>query len=263
MIIDDHTHCHEWSFKKGDPEFEGDFVIQEMDKNGIDVSVIMDSCAYLGVDQRTSNEHTLEAIKLHPRRFVGFANIKPQQGEREVLDEIELTVGKWGFRGIKLHPAVDHFPANSKLVDPVVDAAIHFDVPVWIHTGHQPYATPTLVGSLASRFPRAKIICGHFGHGLFYDAICAGRKHKSLLFDISFQGRHSFKLAHRELGAERLIFGSDCPYSGPGTVKGVVERASILGSEKDLILGRNIAQLMNINKLEEVELWAGRTPVSA
>ena len=36
MIIDDHTHCHEWSFKKGDPEYEGDFVIQEMDKNGID-----------------------------------------------------------------------------------------------------------------------------------------------------------------------------------------------------------------------------------
>ena len=263
MIIDDHTHCHEWSFKAGDPEFEGDFVVAEMDRNGIDAAVIMDSCAYLGADQRTSNQHTLEAVKAFPRRFIGFANIKPQKGQQAALDEIALTVGKWGFRGIKLHPAVDQFPANSRLLDPIIDAAVQFDVPVWFHTGHQPYATPTQVGSLAARFPRAKIICGHFGHGLFYDAICAGRKHPSLHFDISFQGRHSFKLAHRELGAERLIFGSDCPYSGPGAVKGVVERAPIPAAAKELILGRNIARLMNINKLEEIELWAGRTPASA
>lgn len=263
MIIDDHTHCHEWSFKKEDPEYEAPYVIEELDRAGVHAAVIMDSCAYLGTDQRTSNEHTLEAVEAFPERLIGFANIKPQEGARVATDEIERTVGRWGFRGIKIHPAVDHVPANSPALDPIIEAAIQYDVPVWFHTGHQPFATPTLVGSLASRFPRAKIICGHFGHGMFYDAICAGRKHKSLYFDISFQGRHSFDLAYRELGAERLIFGSDCPYAGPGTVKGVVERARIAASDKDRILGKNIGELMGIRSLQEIGKWAGRTPAFA
>lgn len=263
MIIDDHTHCHEWSFRKGQPEYEAAFVVEELDRAGVDAAVIMDSCAYLGLDQRTSNEHTRDALLAHPRRLIGFANIKPQSGERAVLEEIERTVGLWGFRGIKVHPAVDHTPANARAIYPIIEAAVRFDVPVWFHTGQQPYATPTLVGSLASKFPHAKIICGHFGHGMFYDAILAGRRHRSLYFDISFQGRHSFNAAVRELGAERLIFGSDCPYAGPGTVKAVVERSRIPDRDKERILGGNIGELMGIRSMDEIAQWAGRIPASA
>lgn len=263
MIIDDHTHCHEWSFKSGDPEYDASYVVSEMDRAGVDAAIIMDSCAYIGVDQRTSNEHTLEALKAHPKRLIGFANIKPQDGAQAAVDEVKRTIGTWGFRGIKLHPMVDQFPANSQEIFPIVEAAIHYDVPVWIHTGQQPYATPTQVGSLASKFPKAKIICGHFGHGMFYDAICAGRKHPTLFLDLSFQGRHSFKLAHRELGAERLLFGSDCPYAGIASNKAVIESAPISDHDKERILGRNIAELIGIRTLQEVERWAGQIPASA
>jgi hypothetical protein len=31
MIIDDHVHVHEWSFQKGDREFEVDYVVELMD----------------------------------------------------------------------------------------------------------------------------------------------------------------------------------------------------------------------------------------
>ena len=35
MIIDDHVHVHEWSFQKGEREFEADYVIALMDQWGI------------------------------------------------------------------------------------------------------------------------------------------------------------------------------------------------------------------------------------
>ena len=88
MIIDDHVHVHEWSFQKGDREFEVDYVVELMDEWGIDNSIIMDSLAYIGLDQWASNDHTREAVDAYPDRLIGFANIKPPQGFAACRDEI-------------------------------------------------------------------------------------------------------------------------------------------------------------------------------
>jgi len=167
------------------------------------------------------------------------------------------------FRGISINPSCDHLPANSKLMHPVIEAAMHYDVPVWIATGVYPHATPTLVGNLASKFPRAKIICGHLGCELFYDAICAGRRHESLYFDISFQGRASFQAALRELGASRLLYGSGFPQAGAAVMKEVVERTRMPAAARAGILGGNIAGLLGATAIKELEKWAGQTPAFA
>lgn len=247
MIIDDHVHVHEWSFHHGQPEYEGAYVIELMDRFGIDKSIIMDSLAYIGADQCTSNEETRKVVKEYPDRFIGFANIKPQQGATACKEELARTIGDWGFRGIKLHPAVDQYAANDpSLVNPIVEMAIHYDVPIWFHTGHQPYATPTLVGNLASAFPEAKIICGHMGHGMFYDAICAARRHPSLYLEFSHQGGHSFSAACQDISPDRLIFGSDAPYASPAGPKALVEKSSLSDDDKAKILGLNIARLIGL-----------------
>jgi predicted TIM-barrel fold metal-dependent hydrolase len=154
MVIDDHVHVHEWSFREGDPEYEVDYVVGLMDKWKIDKSIIMDSLAYIGLDQNTSNDHTHAAVDAYPDRLIGFANIKPPQGLAACRDEMKRTIEDWGFRGIKLHPQVDRYPANHReLVHPIIELALRYDIPVWFHTGHAPNATPTLVGSLARDFP--------------------------------------------------------------------------------------------------------------
>ena len=250
MIIDDHVHVHEWSFNADQPEYRVDYVIKVMDEVGIDKSIIMDSLAYIGVDQTKSNDETRKAVEAYPDRLIGFANIKPQLGIGICRAEIDRTVGGWNFRGIKLHAAVDQYPANSEaIVYPIIETAIRYDVPVWFHTGHQPYATPTLLGNLARAFPEAKIICGHMGQGMFYDAILAARRHPSLYLEISQQGEHSFEAACREIGADRLIFGSDAPYGHPGGIKRMVEAAALSDEEKRQILGGNIAHLVGLDTL--------------
>ena len=248
MIIDDHIHVHEWSFQPGQAEYEVDYVIGLMDQFGIDKGIIMDSLAYIGTDQTVSNDETLKAVKAHPDRLIGFANIKPQTGLDACRAEIDRTVGNWGFRGIKLHPAVDQYPANdARLVHPIIAIAIEYDIPVWFHTGHQPYATATLLGNLASTFPEAKIVCGHMAHGMFYDAICAARRHPTLYLEISHQGSHSFAAACQEVGPDRLIFGSDAPYASPGSIKRMVENSPLSPEDKANILGHNIARLIRFN----------------
>jgi predicted TIM-barrel fold metal-dependent hydrolase len=247
VIIDDHVHVHEWSFQKGDREFEADYVVQLMDEWGIDKSIIMDSLAYIGLDQRASNDHTKDAVDAFPDRLIGFANIKPPQGLAACRDEMARTLGEWGFRGIKLHPQVDRYPVNDrKLVYPVIELALDYDVPVWVHTGHQPNATPTQMGTLARDFPEAKLIIGHMGSGMFYDAMCMSARHANLYVDISLQGGHSFGVACEEVGAHKLLYGSDSPYANPGSMKRIIEESPLSAADKALILGGNAARLLNL-----------------
>jgi uncharacterized protein len=263
MIIDGYTQYHEDSLQTGDPAQEVNRLIKELDRTRVDVAVLVDSCLCRDGDVRKSNDRALAAIREFPHRLIAFANIKPAAGERAALDEMNRTVGAGDFRGVSIDPALDYIPANSPLMYTIIESAIHYDVPVWISTGGYPGATPTLVGSLAAKYPRAKIICGHMGCELFYDAICAGRRHPSLFFDISLQGRASFHAALRELGASRLIYGSGFPHAGAALMKDVVERTRMPAAAKERILGGNIAELIGTAVTKELETWAGQIPAFA
>jgi predicted TIM-barrel fold metal-dependent hydrolase len=208
----------------------------------------MDSLAYIGLDQRTSNEHTRDAVNAYPDRLIGFANIKPPQGLAACRDEMERTLRDWGFRGIKLHPQVDRYPMNDRaLVYPIIELAIEHGVPVWVHTGHQPNATPTLMGAVARDFPQANLIIGHMGSGMFYDAMCMARRYPNLYVDVSLQGGHAFGVACEEVGASKLLYGSDAPYASPGSMKRIIDESPLSPADKAAILGGNAARLLGLS----------------
>jgi predicted TIM-barrel fold metal-dependent hydrolase len=89
------------------------------------------------------------------------------------------------------------------------------------------------------------------GSGMFYDAICAARRYRNIYVDISLQGGHSFATACREVGADRLLFGTDSPYANPGTMKRMVEESPLSPADKAMILGENMARLLDLNVAAE------------
>lgn len=249
MIIDDHVHVHEWSYRAGDPEYEADYVIRQMDASGVDLAIIEDSLAYVGMKQAASNRLTKEAVDEFADRLIGFANIKPPEGARACREEIDRTVGDWGFRGIKLHAMADNYSADdSEHVDAVVEAVIRHDVPIWFHTGHMPYATPMQIARLAVRFPAAKLIIGHLGSGMIYDAILSAQARPNIWLDVSLQGAGAVHLACAEVPAEKLIFGSDAPYGDMRATRRAIETSGLDAADQARILGGNIAALCGIER---------------
>lgn len=247
MIIDDHVHVHEWSYRKGDPQYEVAYVIRQMDAASVDRAVIEDSLAYVGLPQSESNAHTKAAVDEFPDRLIGFANIKPPEGAAACVREIDRTVGDWGFRGIKLHAMADNFTiADWGYVAPVVEAAIRHDVPIWFHTGHLPNATPMQIARLGARYPEAKLIIGHLGGAMIYDAILCAQHQANLFVDVSLQGAASVHLACAEIPAHKLIFGSDAPYGDMLASRRAVETAGLSAGDLTKILGGNIAALCGL-----------------
>jgi predicted TIM-barrel fold metal-dependent hydrolase len=119
----------------------------------------------------------------------------------------------------------------------------------WFKTGGKQgpgESTPTELAELARRFPDQKFICAHAG-GEWERGIRAVRDTPNILIETSgFDATAGFiEMAVRELGAQRIIFGSHLPSRSLGTELGKIVGANISETDKHLILGENYRKLLD------------------
>jgi len=118
----------------------------------------------------------------------------------------------------------------------------------WFKTGGKTRAgesTPSELAQLAAKFPEQKFLCAHAG-GEWEKGIRAVRDSPNILIETSgFDATAGFiEMAVRELGAERIVFGSHLPSRSLGTELGKVIGAEISERDKRLILGENYRRLL-------------------
>ena len=118
----------------------------------------------------------------------------------------------------------------------------------WFKTGGKQgpgESTPSELTELAAKFPEQKFLCAHAG-GEWERGIRAIKNSPNVLIETSgFDPTAGFiEMAVRELGADRIIFGSHLPSRSLGTELGKVIGASITEKEKNLILGANYRKLL-------------------
>lgn len=204
---------------------------------------------------RAGNAVIAEAMQEFPSRILGAYAPNPFLGKAEqVRDDILGQIERYGFRSIKLHPIWGGYPANAHELDPIFSAAQEAGIPILYHSGHIPYCTPAEIFEMAKRFPKVNIIVGHAGKTeLCHDVLALARYAPNLYIETSGQPNRAFlERFIREIGSERVLFGSD--WEGCG--KGVfplrileVEELAISRAERQNILFGNAARLF---RLEEV-----------
>ena len=126
------------------------------------------------------------------------------------------------------------------------------------HGGWDPYsegrirATPQSFAAVAGTFPKLKIVAAHLGGMKLWKDIekyTAGR-YENLWFDISVISRYidddQLLRIIRKQGAERVLFGSDCPWDDPANEIAMVERLPLTNEEKELIFYKNAEKLLGI-----------------
>lgn len=118
----------------------------------------------------------------------------------------------------------------------------------WFITGGKSsptMSTPSELVELAAKFPEQQFICAHAG-GEWERGIRAVRDSPNILIETSgFDATAGFiEMGVRELGAERIVFGSHLPSRSLGTELGKIIGAEITEKDKTLILGENYRQLL-------------------
>jgi predicted TIM-barrel fold metal-dependent hydrolase len=209
-------------------------------------------------DLRTQNDQVLQAISHWHDRVFGFAYVSTKHPEAS-LDEIERCIANGPMLGIKLWVAEK---CSNTQIDPIIERCAQLQAAIYQHTwfkvtGNQEgESTPEDLAQLAQRHPDVPLICGHSG-GDWERGIRAIRPYSNVSigtggFDPT---AGMMEMAVRELGPERIIYGSDIGGRSFASQLAKVTGAQISPAAQKMILGENLKRmLMPILRRKEVRL---------
>ncbi len=140
---------------------------------------------------------------------------------------------------------------NDPQIDPIIQRAAELKAVIFQHTwfktngNYAGESTPDDLVELARRFPRVPIICGHTG-GSWEQGIRAIRDQKNLYADLAGSDPTwgITEMAVRELGAGRVIYGSDSGGRSFASQLAKVHGAQISEADKEKIFCHNLRSLM-------------------
>jgi predicted TIM-barrel fold metal-dependent hydrolase len=250
FVFDDHTHMGSRpNLQLGSRGLDADRMVASMDENGVDM-VVAFPMANPHTDYREQNEQMLSFNKQYPDRIIPFARIQPFFKEKAVADIHEFA--SRGARGLKFHPFMDGGanPVNNpELMFPLMEAAGEEKLTVLIHSGEVWNSAPALIGDLAENFPNVQFIIGHSGLWEFYrQSIIVARRSPNVFLDVAeITPPNVVQTLVREVGAERVLYGSDHPFIPFGFEIGKVAKyAGLTPDEIRQVLGENLARLLGI-----------------
>jgi predicted TIM-barrel fold metal-dependent hydrolase len=102
---------------------------------------------------------------------------------------------------------------------------------------------------LAERFPQATIVFPHFGgsRAEIFERISIVAKHPNTHLEISGSGVERVGIlekAVKEIGSDRVLYGSDFTINEPSAVIARVKNAFLTAEERNNILFRNLEKLL-------------------
>ena len=238
-IIDVHGHLCGWPpFNTPPPDSKS--MVWVMDSLGIgEVWLAAFEALTSGVDE--GNRYTIGECARFPDRFRGYAVVNPNT-QTNMSDQLRRTLSSREMIGVKMHPTIHKYPVTGSSYAPAWEVAHEMAVPVLVHTsGGNSLAGPSLLVDLAKRYDRAKIIIGHSGLTMngIRESVEAARSASNLYLD-TMGSRRQFRAVEymaKEIGADRMVFGTDMYGHDAAAQLGKVVYARISDEEKRQILG--------------------------
>jgi len=238
VIIDAHIHL-QGSVYAGDKRAGGDDLLRAMDEAGVSRAVVVG----LGPED---NGSIIEIATSYSSRLIPFICVDPEDRPSLVIKRAALERGIRGLGEIYLKCGPSQLPeAHLRLV---LEAAKTHALPVMIHTGDFSYTAPLLMTDMARRFPDVIFILAHMGSTAFVlDAIEIAKMFPNIYLETS--GMTSPSMLGRavaECGPGRILFGSDYPFWHPLVEMERIEAADLGTATTRMILGENIARLLDL-----------------
>lgn len=195
-------------------------------------------------DMREGNDLLGADLKHFHDRLIGYVTIPTHRLSEAASDEIRRCVETYGMRGVKMysHPESPITEASSTVI---LETAADWRLPVLGHF------TPSECDVLMQRVPQAIVVMAHMGGqpyavGNWHLAVEVASRHPNLYLDTASSqiDNGMLEYAVKEIGAERILFGTDVPLLDPWVQLAKVQGADISDEAKALILGGNLQRLL-------------------
>lgn len=281
MIIDTHTHiypdhtagrivnklsqqAHLHAFSDG----RADSLLQSMTEAGISVSLVLPVATR--PDQVTKiNRQMKELNEKYKDQIISLGAIHPfySDYERE-LDWLKEN----GFKGIKVHPVYQ----SAQLDDPkylkIFARAKEQDMVVVTHAGidigamDQVCCSPAMARNVVEQIGSFKLVLAHMGGWHNWDEVMDTLKDTQVYLDTAFsteaftplsdgywKEEDTLMLSKEKMtemihafGANRILFGSDSPWSSQKRVVEFIQDLPLTAEETEMILFKNAQKVFDI-----------------
>lgn len=241
-VVDAHAHLGPYSLFHI-PRPDATTMVAVMDRVGVRAAAISANRG-IQLEADRGNADVLSAAADHPGRFLPLGVVNPWQDP----DRTAALIATSPFAGVKVHPELAHYPLDGARYDPAFRAAAQLGRPLLTHCrAGSDLHDPDRVAAAARRHPDVTIILGHAGGtpAGMDRAIAVAREHPNLVLEICGSQMTSTLLRHlvAELGAERVLFGSDFPFIDLRSSLGRVVAADLDDATLRAVLGGNARRL--------------------
>ncbi len=264
MIIDFHTHTFPEKIAKASieslskcsgitPHTDGtaDGLRRSMEEACVDLSVI------LPVVTRPAQFETVNRVAARICEAGGgllsFGGIHPDCSDiRQKIREIKAL----GLKGIKIHPAYQEVYMDDIRYLRILDAATEQGLIISVHAGvdiglpEPVYAAVEKILYAVRETKPEKLVLAHLGGWKEWDAVeelIAGEKvYLDTAFLEDYISDEQLLRIIRRHGAERILFGTDCPWSGQRESIERFKKLSLTEEERTLIFSGNVERLFGL-----------------
>jgi predicted TIM-barrel fold metal-dependent hydrolase len=242
LIIDGHIHAGNWS--------PGKFLGRGLTFDDLETCLRqcnLDGAVLTATDLRENARVEDFVSKAGGKRYWFFPWVNPQApGEIDYL----VTHSK-GIHGLKFHPSCDLVKITDPRVEPFLKHAAERRLPVMVHCGRwQEMSSYAFALEAAAGHSDVVFILSHMGGDtaeLEMATIESVRRARLANVFLGIEGVREYWAVQRavdDLGADRVIFGSDYPLGHPRMYLGLVDALRLSEEQRGLVLGGNILRLL-------------------
>lgn len=221
-------------------------LVAEMDRTGVHTSVVQ-PVATKPSQVRAINDW---AASVQSDRIVAFGAIHPDT--EDPASEIS-RMASLGIEGFKMHPEHQAFEPHDRKLDPIWDAAVEHRMLVLFHAGADAIhpsvrGTATSFARLIDAWPDLRAILAHMGGYKHWKQVAEHLQGRDVWLDTAYTLGHlpddEFVALVRGHGVERVLFGSDGPWTDPAVEIAHLRRLGFSETELGGILGGNAEAML-------------------
>ena len=239
-------------------------LLSRMQDNNIDYTVIANFAPRKSIEK--TNEWTLAICREHSA-LIPLVSVHPGMPADQVRLYFEA-----GAKGIKMHTGIQDFEPSDSGLEHIYSLCENMNIPITFHCGEtsrvhmNDYSEMSHILPVVEAHPGIPFILTHLAAGNPEAVLEIARRYPNALFDtsITFTGEHCIYRIHdntwedddqaaalfREIGCDRITFGTDYPFGNAGSDIRRLKRLNLSEREKQMILGENSAGIYKIKEID-------------
>ncbi|MEG6614996.1 amidohydrolase family protein [Peptococcaceae bacterium 1198_IL3148] len=189
-------------------------------------------------------------INNNKNNLISFGTLHPDYQD---LDGEINRLKSAGIKGIKLHPDFQKFYLDDKKAILMYEKLAK-DFIILFHVGDDQvpektnYTSPARLANVLDAIPSLKVIAAHMGGYQMWDQAIEYLVGKNLYFDTSssyyFLQAEKFRFIIKEHGWDKILLGSDYPFSDPIREVTGIKKLALSDNEYRAIIGDNARKLL-------------------